>query len=450
MRVAFRAVAYAGWALAFGLSVLLAVQLHQYKFSIALGVAVLALILSAFGLVMARHCARDKDRLAMTIGIVLWAAGATTFAITEFGFWYSSYKDNYAEYVQITKAKARQEGLRDAAWEALRTGETRANSAELEAKIRAARQNEAWTLSEKCTTATQAKSRTFCQGYFELEAKLASAGKLEALETRLIGEQVATKETVVHNVFAAADLLAENFNLTNRQAATIVVIIIAVMLMLARDLLLIVANSFGGAVAARTAAKAPRGMEVASMASSLLLTRTAHSEMTPWVAPSRKAEAPQPDDTPPPADAKPLVEEPAPVKVAGPVLVDENWKPEPSKPLSKKQRKQMERERLKDDAIRAVEEFASARLDLDSPGARFIRSQKGFVKSGGTPGGTLGKQFRQWAKSTRKYAHFATYDQNPLGKAMSAVLEAGRPTNGCGAVYAALVLVKQEQRKAVA
>jgi hypothetical protein len=154
--------------------------------------------------------------------------------------------------------------------------------------------------------------------------------------------------------------------------------------------------------------------------------------------------SPEPDQ-PPPGDAA-TVETPAPVEAppARPVLVTEDWKPTP--PLSKKQRKLVQRERLKDDAIRAVEEFAAAKLDLESVGARFIRSEKGFVQSGGTPGTQLGKEFRQWAKSNSKWAHFSTYDKIPLGKALSAVLEQGRPSNGGGSVYAALI--KQPVRRA--
>lgn len=345
MKIAFRAVAYAAWALAFGLSVLLAVQLHQHKFSIALGIAVLALILSAFGLVMARYCWRDKDRTAATIGVVLWAAGATTFAITEFGFWYSSYKDNYAEDVQITKAKTRQEGLKDAAWETLRTGETRAGSAELEARLRGARQHEAWLTSDKCTRA-QPKSRAFCQGYFELEAQLASAGKLEALETRLVGEQDATKQTVVHNVFAAADLLAENFDLSNRQAATIVVATIALMLMLSRDLLLVLASPFGGAVAARRALEAPEAIPAPPAISPRPRAPLEPRNVLAIIAgtPGSGGGGNVPDEPPPAAaDSKPVadhareVAEMMPSPPAKPVLVTEDWQPA-VKPRTKAER----------------------------------------------------------------------------------------------------------------
>lgn len=257
MSAVFRTVAYAAWVLAFGLSVWLAIEFHEYKFGISLGVTVLALILSALGLVLARWNAQQKDGLGTSIGIVLWAAGAVSFGITEMGYWASSYKDRHAEYVHVKTAKARQEGLTDIAWEAVKTGEVRATAAEVTARIRAAQQSDLWASSNGCTNATAPRSRAFCQGYFELEAKLAAASKLETMEARFLSEKTEAKETMIHNVFAAADLIAENSKLDEKEAATLVVLIIALVLMLSRDLLLIVANPFGGAAGARTAALAP-------------------------------------------------------------------------------------------------------------------------------------------------------------------------------------------------
>jgi hypothetical protein len=281
----FRGVAYAAWMLAFGLSIWLAVEFHEYHIGIALGVAILALILSAFGLLMARSCGQQKDRLAMTIGIVLWAAGAISFAITELGFWSSSYKDRHAEYVQVKTAKARQEGMKDMAWDALRTGEMRASTAEIEARIKAARQSELYASSAGCTNATAKKSREFCGSYYELEAKLASAGKMETLEARLLGDRVDAKQTMVHNVFAAADLIAENSNFTEKQAATIVVLTIALVLMLARDLLLIVANPFGGAASAQVAPGRPEALpatDAAPRAFTPALPLSPRAELRPY------------------------------------------------------------------------------------------------------------------------------------------------------------------------
>lgn len=268
MSTIFRTVAYAAWGLAFGLSIWLAVEFHEYKFGISLGVAVLALILSAFGLILARWNAQQKDGLGTVIGIVLWLAGAVSFGITEMGYWSSSYKDRHAEYVQTKAVKARQEGLTDMAWEAVKTGQVRATAAELTSRLKAAKQSDFWSLSSGCVNATTPKSRAFCQGYFDLEARLASADKLESMEARFLSEKPVANETMVHNVFAAADLIAENSELNEKEAATVVVLIIALVLMLSRDLLLIVANPFGGARSASRTGESAGGHQTTSAVAS--------------------------------------------------------------------------------------------------------------------------------------------------------------------------------------
>ena len=249
MSIIFRAVAYAAWALAFGLSIWLAVEFHEYQFGIAPGVAILALVLSAFGLVLARHAARQKDWPAAAIGVTLWSVSAMAFATCELGFWSYNYNFRYAEYAHAKSEKARQEGMTDLAWDAIRTGNVRATAAEIEARISALKQNFLWTSSASCSAATASKSRVFCKEYFDLVAQQEAARKLESMETRLLVTPADQTQTLVHNVFAAADLIAGNTNLTEKQAATIVILIIAAVLMLSRDLLLILANPFGGRAA---------------------------------------------------------------------------------------------------------------------------------------------------------------------------------------------------------
>lgn len=334
--VVFRTVAYIAWALAFGLSVWLAVEFHDYTFGISLGVAVLALILSAFGLMLARYCAQEKDRLAMTIGIVLWAAGALSFAITELGYWSSSYKDRHAEYVGTKSVKSRQEGLKDLAWQAVRTGEARATVAELEARQKAAKQNAFWASSAECTKATAANSRAFCQSYFELEAKIASTRNIEVMEKRFENEKPNAKGSIVHNVFAGAELLSENTTLSEKEAATVVVLIIAMVLMLGRDLLLIVANPYGGATGASGVAKFSPATEASASPAQTPYARAPRADYKPWVELPDLSAKPAPEDpTPPPADSAPPVEpKPEPKPIIGPVLVDENWQA-PAKPKGK-------------------------------------------------------------------------------------------------------------------
>lgn len=266
MNMLLRILANAIWALAFGLSVWLAVEHHGYVFDIALGVSVLSLMLSGLGLLFARYCGRDGDRLAMSIGVIIWLAGAMAFAVTEFGYWASSYKEKHSVYVQSKAVQVRQDGLKDNAWEALKTGEIRATSAELQSRIKAAQQSDIWLVTRRCTAATTPATRQFCREYFELDASVARAAKLEAIEAGFMAEKPDEKQKLANRVFAAADLIAENTNLSERQAATMVIFIVAALLMVARDLLPIVANPLRKRKEALQPAKATETPAVATPA----------------------------------------------------------------------------------------------------------------------------------------------------------------------------------------
>lgn len=254
------------WALAFALSVGLAFAHHGHTFDIALGVSILSLILSALGLLLARHCFKEGDGIAGTIGLAVWLAGALSFSVTEFGFWHASYKERHADYVQIKAAKERQEGLKTMAWETLKTGETRATSAEMKARIAAVQQSDIWATTKSCANATVPASRKFCGEYFDLVAELAKIEKLESIEAGFLAEKPDEKQKLANKVFAAADLIAETGLLNERQAATLVILIVAMVLMLARDLLPIGANPIRKPREALQPAKAPEATETPAVA----------------------------------------------------------------------------------------------------------------------------------------------------------------------------------------
>jgi hypothetical protein len=250
MKSFLRVIGNMTWALAFALSVGLAIAHHGYKLGdipdIALGVSILSLILSALGLLLARHCLRDGDRTAAMIGIVVWMAGALSFSVTEFGFWHANYRERHANYVQIKAAQERQEGLKTMAWETLQTGETRATSAEMKARIAAVQQSDIWTTTKSCANATLPASRKFCGEYFDLVAKLAKIEKLEGIEAGFLAEKPDEQQKLANKVFAAADLIAETGLMNERQAAVLVILIVALVLMLSRDLLPIATNPLRG------------------------------------------------------------------------------------------------------------------------------------------------------------------------------------------------------------
>ena len=256
MSYLLKTVGYSVWALAFALSVALAWDFHQGQNHIALGVAVLALIVSASGLLMARYSWQRGDYLVMFLGLGLWLAGAVSFTFTELGFWTSSYNERHAEYMEVKTSKARQEGLTDRAWKALTTGEMPPSPAELEARIKAAQQHERWGPSKGCTEATVTESRTFCNGYFELQAQLAAAEQRQKFEGQILGSEAKPETSYVHDVFALAASLARWLDMDDEQkAAEYIILSTWILLLLARDTGLLIANPLGRHRAAATAAK---------------------------------------------------------------------------------------------------------------------------------------------------------------------------------------------------
>lgn len=247
MSVGFRLVGYSVWALAFGLSVALAWEFHQGQNYIALGVAVLALLVSASGLLMARYSWQRGDYLSMVLGLSLWLAGAVSFTFTELGFWTSSYNERHIEYVTTNAAKVRHEGMTDRAWNALTTGDMPPGPAELKAKLKAAQQHERWRPSKGCTDATLPESRAFCNSYFELQAKLAAAERRQKLESQILASDKPKPQqtSYAHDVFALAASLSRWLGIDEKRAADFIIFSTWILLMLARDTGLLIANPLG-------------------------------------------------------------------------------------------------------------------------------------------------------------------------------------------------------------
>lgn len=349
MHVIVKIVGYSAFAIAFGLSGALALDFHQGQNAIAVGVAILALILSAFGLLFARHSWQRGDYLSMLLGFTLWAVSAVSFTVTELGFWTSSYNERHAEYLQVKAAKARQEGLSDQAWKALTTGEMHATPAQIEAKLNAARQNERWSMSGGCISATARASQQFCEGYFNLQAEHAAAVQRAKFEKQIMADGDVKPESFTHNIFAQAESLGRWLGISEKHAADIVTITTWLLLLLARDTGLLVANPLGARREARTAAKASEATSVPLKVFPPVQPRTPLPEAPIAGLLSRKAgnssniSSSSPEPTPPADSAPPPVEpKPEPKPIIGPVLVDENWQaPAPKgkpKKLSKSER----------------------------------------------------------------------------------------------------------------
>lgn len=245
MRYILHPVAYTIWLLALGISVALAWQFHGGDNTVALAIALLALGLSAFGVIFARDALQRHDWFAALCGIVLWAAGAVFFTITEIGYWDSSYNRHYTEYQQVKTAKARADGLNDRRWNALTTGDIPATPAQIKAQIAIAQVNERWASTKGCSDVTTVPSREFCAAYFKLQSQLAVAEERVTMEQQFARDIAEKEGHIVQNLLAGAEVLARRLVITERQAADLVIFAAWALLFLARDLGGVVANPLG-------------------------------------------------------------------------------------------------------------------------------------------------------------------------------------------------------------
>lgn len=215
---------------------------------IAIGVALLSVLISSVGLLMARSAWRKAAYVECVLGIAMWVAGAAFLGFNELGYWATNYETRHAAYQREKTAELRREGLKDRAWQALTTGEAPPSPAVLEARINAAKQHERWLPSKGCTEATVRESQEFCKGYFDLQAQLAQAIQHKAFETEVLtatqGKAV-TSGIAGMNVFANAEWLARKFGGTERQWADYILLTGLAVLMLVRDMGFLVAFPLG-------------------------------------------------------------------------------------------------------------------------------------------------------------------------------------------------------------
>lgn len=193
----------------------------------------------------------------------------------------------------------------------------------------------------------------------------------------------------------------------------------------------------GKAQEPRTASKAPEGITLAARPLPAVLPRTPLPE--PGIAGYLTRKAPIEPDPTPPGDAAPTPRAP----------ITPTIEPQPRKPelatdggkrltkAEKKRRAAEKAERAFSERIAAVEAFTDQCLEVDP----LIRDGKRGGLTGGTEGKALRKAFKKWAGGGQAWRHLATVDESHLGRAFTAVLDAGR--NSKGIRYGAVLKVKQ-------
>jgi len=439
MRYVSKLVGYLAWMAAVGLTVYLVWEFTQGQSHVAIGVAILAIVMSAFGLLFARHAAQSRDYAAIGLGLVMWAAGVTYLTTTELGYWTSTYEARYEAYQHEKKARARQEGLSDQAWQALTTGEVPLSAEQAEADRKAKQLDPIYSRSKDCTDATLPDSRAFCAEIFALKSPLAHARQREKFENQIVGSVGASdKATGAMNVFAHAEMLARRFGGTERGWADFLIFSAWFVLMLVRDAGLLVANPLVKRKEALPAVKATPAPWTA-------YTPTISLQRAP-VFPQNQVIAEEGGNTPPDDGGTPV--EAAPDEPAKPEEPKTNivklYEEDEVKPVSRrdKQRQKRERkERLEAELRKAVMSFVDTHLDLESRSAEIAVTEKGGHASGGTPADTVYRHFRQHAIGSAR-----GLGRNQFGRIIGEFVDRAR--NSKGAVYGCVIRQPAQKRKA--
>jgi len=372
---------------AFALSVKLAWELHANEI-VPLGVAGLALVMSAFGLLFARNSWIDGAKPEWILGLFMWIVGAGAFTITEWGFWFSSYTERHAEYQEIKKAKTRAEGVKDQAWAALMTGQVPKTSAQLQADLDAKKLDPIYMRSASCTDATLPDSRAFCTELFALKSEHASVKKRESLEQQVQASEGPTKKTLIHDVFAQAEWLSSLLGISEKTAATIIILGSWLVLLVCRDTGILIANP-------------PRRVKATAKPVAPIIPRKPY---TPSLTLPVKSATPAVTETPLPPEPEPTPDgdgtpaETTPDSVPEPTTVVNFPVQTPPKALSKRDQAKQKKERVKHENRKLVEAYVVDRLDTEHPRAQIELTPKGGWKAGGSPGDQVYQDFRIYCK----------------------------------------------------
>ena len=416
---------------AFALSVKLAWELHANEI-VPLGVAGLALVMSAFGLLFARNSWIDGAKPEWILGLFMWIVGAGAFTITEWGFWFSSYTERHAEYQEIKKAKTRAEGVKDQAWAALMTGQVPKTSAQLQADLDAKKLDPIYMRSASCTDATLPDSRAFCTELFALKSEHASVKKRESLEQQVQASEGPTKKTLIHDVFAQAEWLSSLLGISEKTAATIIILGSWLVLLVCRDTGILIANP-------------PRRVKATAKPVAPIIPRKPYTpsltlpvkSATPAVTETPEPPAP----TPAPGDGGTPVAEPE-TKPDGTVPQETNVVTLYEPPVKKRDEKRRKKEIIDRQNRALVSAYVDERLDTEAPSAQIVLTAKHGHQSGGTAGSDIYADFRRWCRDS---------GENPVGKSHFGRFVGefvDRARNSKGVVYGAVIRTAIKARRA--
>jgi len=244
MNTFIRVVGVTAWTAAVILTIVLVWSFTSNQGVVPTGVAMLAIAMSATGLLMARHAWQQSARIEFAFGIIIWLGGSSVLTANEIAFWADSYESQHRLYLSQQAQGQRSEGLTDYNFKALITGNAPQGTAEIAALLDAKRLDPAVERSGDCTNfarISRKDAHDACEAYFALKAKLAAAEKLEKMEREIATTKPAAAIVVAKNTFAGAETLARLLGGDPRNWAATLSLLGWLFLMMVRDMGLLVA-----------------------------------------------------------------------------------------------------------------------------------------------------------------------------------------------------------------
>lgn len=244
MKPFIRAAGAASWLAAVILTVCIVWSFTSDQGPVSTGIAMLAISMSAIGLFMARSAWDEHARMEFVFGLAIWAGGTAFLTQNEISFWANNYETQYQAYRAQQAGQQRAEGLLDRDFKALTTGMAPEDSAQVTALINAKRFDPVIERSDGCMNfarISRRDSRTACEEFFVLQARLAAAEKREKMEREVASPNPVAVVIVAKNAFANAEVIARLLGGSVRSWADAVTLVGWLFLMLVRDMGLLVA-----------------------------------------------------------------------------------------------------------------------------------------------------------------------------------------------------------------
>ncbi len=211
------------WAAMMALLVVMCLDLAASQ-PVIFGLVMLAAFVGSIGLAYTRISWHNGAYATAAAALLVSILAIFTHAFMEASYW-SSVIDQINQEVSaetaVSDARAAVAEKRKERYVASSNGKS---TSQLEAEIKAAETNVIYARSVSCDKPTASESRTFCEGYFLLKAKLAAAKEADKLEGMVWSAATTVETTAKRNLAAIAILAAKTLGGKAEEYTAIIVI----------------------------------------------------------------------------------------------------------------------------------------------------------------------------------------------------------------------------------